>query len=77
MVPGNFRPAPDQADPRGGPSCRSPGERIREEIARARWAGTTPWESLTELAQEISLPELAVVFLVLLAFPAVLRILNT
>jgi Flp pilus assembly protein TadB len=106
-------------------------QRIREELARARWAGTTPWESLTELAQEISLPELseladvmrlsgeegatvyntlraraasirnallaseltqanadgermtlpvtalALVFLVLLAFPAVLRILNT
>lgn len=33
--------------------------RISEELTRSRWSGATPWESLTALASELSLPELA------------------
>ena len=33
-------------------------QRLREELARARWSGTPPWDSLTELAAELGLPEL-------------------
>jgi hypothetical protein len=33
--------------------------RIREELARARWAGQAPWDGLTQLADELGLPELA------------------
>jgi Flp pilus assembly protein TadB len=34
-------------------------ERIREELARARWAGQPPWDGLAELAEELGLPELS------------------
>jgi hypothetical protein len=34
-------------------------ERIREELARARWAGVAPWDGLTGLSEELRLPELA------------------
>ncbi len=34
-------------------------KRISEELARSRWSGVTPWNSLTELADELGLPELA------------------
>jgi hypothetical protein len=34
-------------------------QRIREELARARWAGQPPWDGLTQLADELGLPELA------------------
>lgn len=33
--------------------------RIREELARARWAGTTPWAALNDLSTELRIPELA------------------
>lgn len=33
--------------------------RIGEELARSRWSGATPWEALTGLADELSLPDLA------------------
>jgi Type II secretion system (T2SS), protein F len=33
-------------------------ERIREELLRSRLSGTTPWESLSTLAQELGVPEL-------------------
>ncbi len=33
--------------------------RLREELARARWAGTAPWDGLSQLAEELGLPELA------------------
>lgn len=33
--------------------------RIREELARARWAGQPPWDGLAQLADELRLPELA------------------
>lgn len=33
-------------------------QRLREELARARWSGTPPWDSLTELSVELGLPEL-------------------
>lgn len=33
--------------------------RIRDELTRARLAGTTPWSALNELADEIGVPELA------------------
>lgn len=32
--------------------------RLREELARARWSGTPPWDALTELSAELGLPEL-------------------
>ena len=34
-------------------------QRIAEELARSRWSGVTPWESLTALSAELELPELA------------------
>lgn len=33
--------------------------RLREELARARWSGTAPWDGLGELADELGLPDLA------------------
>jgi hypothetical protein len=33
-------------------------ERIREELLRSRLSGTTPWESLSALADELGVPEL-------------------
>jgi Flp pilus assembly protein TadB len=33
-------------------------ERIREELLRSRLSGTTPWNSLAELAEELGVPEL-------------------
>lgn len=33
-------------------------ERIREELLRSRLSGTTPWESLSALAEELGVPEL-------------------
>jgi hypothetical protein len=33
-------------------------ERIREELLRSRLSGTTPWESLSGLAEELGVPEL-------------------
>lgn len=33
-------------------------ERIREELLRSRLSGTTPWDSLSELAEELGVPEL-------------------
>lgn len=33
--------------------------RLREELARARWSGTPPWDSLGLLADELGLPELS------------------
>lgn len=32
--------------------------RLGEELARTRWSGTTPWDSLRELGEELGLPEL-------------------
>lgn len=32
--------------------------RLSEELARTRWSGLTPWESLHALANELALPEL-------------------
>jgi hypothetical protein len=34
-------------------------QRLREELARARWSGLPPWDGLTRLADELTLPELA------------------
>ena len=34
-------------------------QRLREELARARWSGATPWDALTDLSTELGLPELA------------------
>ncbi len=34
-------------------------ERIREELLRSRLSGTTPWQSLSDLAAELGVPELA------------------
>lgn len=34
-------------------------QRLGEELARTRWSGVTPWESLEELGDELGLPELA------------------
>jgi hypothetical protein len=34
-------------------------ERIREELLRSRLSGTTPWASLSSLAEELGVPELA------------------
>lgn len=34
-------------------------QRIAEELARSRWSGATPWDSLTGLSNELDLPELA------------------
>lgn len=34
-------------------------QRISEELARSRWSGQTPWESLSALSGELDLPELA------------------
>jgi hypothetical protein len=34
-------------------------ERIREELLRSRLSGAAPWDSLTRLAQELGVPELA------------------
>jgi hypothetical protein len=33
-------------------------ERVREELMRSRLSGTTPWESLSRLAEELGVPEL-------------------
>ncbi len=33
--------------------------RLREELARARWSGTPPWDALGMLAEELGLPELS------------------
>lgn len=33
--------------------------RLQEGLARARWAGTPPWDALTELAADLTLPELS------------------
>lgn len=33
--------------------------RLRDELGRARWSGTAPWDGLTDLADELGLPELA------------------
>lgn len=33
-------------------------ERLREDLQRARWAGTPPWQALSALAVEIGVPEL-------------------
>lgn len=33
--------------------------RLSEELARTRWSGVTPWESLQELGDELGLPELS------------------
>lgn len=33
--------------------------RLREELARARWSGTPPWDGLAQLADELGLPELS------------------
>jgi pilus assembly protein TadC len=33
-------------------------ERIREELLRSRLSGTTPWDSLSELSEELGVPEL-------------------
>jgi len=33
-------------------------QRLREELARARWSGIAPWDGLSELADELGLPEL-------------------
>ncbi|GAA2028585.1 hypothetical protein GCM10009740_17750 [Terrabacter terrae] len=32
--------------------------RLREELARTRWSGLTPWDALRNLADELGLPEL-------------------
>ena len=32
--------------------------RIREELARARWSGLPPWGGLSQLAEELALPDL-------------------
>lgn len=34
-------------------------ERIREELLRAKLSGTTPWQSLADLSEELGVPELA------------------
>lgn len=34
-------------------------KRIGEELARSRWSGVAPWDSLTSLSDELGLPELA------------------
>ena len=34
-------------------------KRISEELARSRWSGIAPWDSLTSLSDELGLPELA------------------
>ena len=34
-------------------------ERIREELLRSRLSGTTPWDSLSSLSDELGIPELA------------------
>ncbi len=33
--------------------------RLQEELARARWSGTPPWDGLAHLSEELGLPELA------------------
>ena len=33
-------------------------QRVREELARTRWSGTTPWDALRQLGEEIGLHEL-------------------
>lgn len=33
--------------------------RLQEELARARWSGTPPWDGLAQLSDELGLPELA------------------
>jgi hypothetical protein len=33
--------------------------RLREELARSRWSGTAPWDGLSQLAEELGLPELS------------------
>jgi hypothetical protein len=33
--------------------------RLREELARARWSGTPPWDALALLSDELGLPELS------------------
>lgn len=32
--------------------------RLREELARARWSGTAPWDGLSQLAEELGVPDL-------------------
>lgn len=34
-------------------------QRLREELGRSRWSGEAPWDALTELADELGLPDLA------------------
>lgn len=34
-------------------------QRISEELARSRWSGVPPWDSLHELSEELGLPDLA------------------
>lgn len=34
-------------------------QRLREELARARWSGMPPWDGLARLGEELGLPELA------------------
>lgn len=33
-------------------------QRVREELARTRWSGTTPWDALRQLGEEVGLTEL-------------------
>lgn len=33
-------------------------QRVREELARTRWSGTTPWDALRQLGEEVGLSEL-------------------
>lgn len=33
--------------------------RLREELGRSRWSGQAPWDALTDLSEELGLPELA------------------
>ena len=33
--------------------------RVGEELARSRWSGQAPWDALTELADDLGVPELA------------------
>ena len=34
-------------------------QRLREELGRSRWSGEAPWDAMTNLAEELGLPELA------------------
>lgn len=33
--------------------------RLREELGRSRWSGQAPWDALTDLSEELGLPELS------------------